>query len=529
MIVVHYAEMTPHACGLYHTTKDLVKAEIGQGIDAHFVDIRSKDGVADLADPGKKDGWLTSSDPSVADDADILVRHTSIPNEMENSGIPVVMAMHGRPESSLLLDEKGEIPVIEAFYNKGQDCRYKAFFTFWKEHLPFWGLIVPEKKLHYVPAMVDLMEWRPGGEKFDLGEHAGNPNILIADIWRDDVTPFKEVMAVAEWIKKECPTARLHIAAAPTGKGANVLWRALRKQGVLGYACGQTKDIKALYEACDVVVSPHQMATRIVREGHAMGKLVIGAADLSWWLDEYKESSITAQKAARKHAEVDFRLSNAGEAAKTIYEGILNEKPTKRKVFIDIGGHLGETVRRFYREVEDARFWEIHSFEPHPVCFRKLCEVTRRMKNVSCYETAMVGHLSAGSRLLFPGNENVGEGSTFCLGKTTGKVDYTNPLEVVTTAIGEFLAWKIQPTEHGVVLKMNIEGAEYELMKAILDENLIVLFSQIYIQTHKHKLHESAFEAHKQLEERFSKAAQEAGVQVFMTEKGMAKFQCSQS
>ena len=525
MKIVHYAEFSPHACGLYHTTKDLVKAERGIGIDSHFVDVRSKDGVAVLGKPGQQDGWMTTSDPSVAEDADILVRHTSIPNDMENSGIPVVMAIHGRPESSLLIDEQGDNPVVEAFYNKGKDCRYKAFFTYWPEHVSFWERIVPKEKLFVVPAMVDLMEWRPGGTAFDLGEHKGKPNILIADIWRDDVTPFEEVMAVAKWIKEECPTGRLHLAAAPTGAGANILWRALRKENVLGFASGQTKDIKALYEACDVIVTPHTIATRIVREGNAMGKAVISCQGLTDWWKRYQTNRKSEEKLARGFAEAAYRLSNAGQAAKTIYESILNQKPTCRKVLLDIGGHLGETVRRFYREVEDARFYEIHTFEPHPVCFEKMTEILKRFKNVTFHRQAVVGG-ETGECNLFAGNVNEAEGSTLVLGKTTGGINYGDPIIVYTVNLLDTVI-KFGPDAQ-IVLKMNIEGGEYELMRFMLEKNIIGHFKQIYIQTHKHKLIGFSQPELSELEERLRASCREKAVELFMTEKGMARFQCSQ-
>jgi len=528
MKVVHFAECRPHACGLYHTTKDLVKAEIGQCIDAHFVDIGAKDGVADLKEPGKKDGWLTTSDVNVTEDADILVRHTSIPNNLENSGIPIVMAIHGRPESSILLDERGDTPVIEALYNKGNDCRYKAFFTFWPEHVSFWERIVPKEKLFVVPAMVDLMEWRPGAKKYDFGEHSGNPNILITDIWREDVTPFVTIMAVAEWIKNKCPTAKLHIAAAPTGKGANILWKKLRDEGVLGYACGQTSKIKDLYESADVIVTPHRMATRIVRESSAMAKAVIVPDALDEWWESFRKSKKAVAMSARRRAETDFRLSNAGKAVKKIYESILNKKPTKRKVLLDIGGHLGETVRRFYREVEDARFYEIYTFEPVPSCHKSLLSNLSRMKNVNVINSLVIG-TNEEHRNMFLGSANDHEGSTSVTRKITGGVNYDKPLRVSAINLRKFIYANFTYLEnHNIVLKMNIEGGEYELMQHIIKDKLMPSFSQIYVQTHKHKIEgDTAFYAG--LEKEFAQEAEKNGVQLFMQEKGMARFQCSQN
>lgn len=529
MKVLHFAEYGPNKCGLYHTTKDLVKAEIGQGIDAHFVDVTVDDkGESVINKPGSKDGWMTTSDISVADDADILVRHTLIPNYLENSGIPLVMAIHGRPESSLLLDEKGLIPVVEGFHNKGKDCRYKAFFTFWPEHITFWERIVPKEKLHLVPAMVDLMEWRPGGEKLDLGEHAGNPNILIADIWRDDVTPFNEIMAVVEWIKKECPTAKLHIAAAPTGKGANVFFKALREEGVLGYAIGQTSKIKQLYAACDVVVTPHTIATRIVREGRATATNVINSKELPAWWSSWKDKPKREKAIARQFAQKHYRISNAGIAIKRIYEKVLDDKSTKRKVFLDIGGHLGETVKRFYREVPDARHYEIHTFEPVKDCYDEMSNQLRRMKNVDTWQRLVIG-TNEEHRNMFVGSENAHEGSTSVNRKITGGVNYDKPLSVATMNLRDLLETQFQYLEdHSIVLKMNIEGGEYELMQHIIKDNLMPYFNQIYVQTHKHKIEgDTAF--YVELEKEFAEEAEKNGVQLFMQEKGMARFQCSQS
>jgi len=545
MKVVHFGRFAPHACGLYHTMKDLIKAERGVGIDAHFVDVVSEKGICKVQPPSKVDGLLTTSDVKEARDADVLVRHTSIPNDLENCGIPIMIAVHGRPESSLRLDQAGTIPVVEAFYNKGRDARHKAFFTFWAEHLPFWRLIIPEKKLHFVPAMVDLMEWRPGNVKpFDLGKHNGRPNILVADIWRDDITPFQEIMAVARFIKEQCPEGRLHVAAAPTGNGAQIFWRALRKQGVLGYAVGQTKDIKALYEAADVVVTPHTIATRVIREALAMATPVVSsghcgytpycpgeeidglAGALKLWLLDFGTRPAIQQINARKMAEQRFNLKQTGLAIKKVFEGVLTRKSTRRKVLIDLGGHLGETVRRFFKQVPDARFYDIFTFEPYQKCFDKLKTVLGGLKNVHPRMEAVVRCGTGTTRKLYLGKTNSADGSTFLKGKTTGEVSYEKGHTVRCVDLREMLVANEIADGDYIVLKMNIEGGEYELMQYILDAKIMGYFDQIYIQLHKDKLNNADRVTYMQLENRFAKEAVAAGVQVFMTDKGMAPFQC---
>jgi FkbM family methyltransferase len=457
-----------------------VKAEIGVGIDAHFVGVTGRDGEGALQTAGQKDGWLTTSDVRVADDADILVRHTAIPNYLENAGIPMVMALHGRPESSLKLDESGHTPVVEGMFNKSQDCRYKAFVTFWAEHVDFWSRIVPPEKLHVIPAMVDLMQWRPGCKKFDLGENAGNPNILIADIWRDDVTPFEEIMAVADWIKNKCPNARLHLAAAPMGKGAMAFFHALGREKILGTVCGQMRDIKGLYEACDVVVTPHRIATRIRREAQAMAVPVTTADKLDEWWFMHKMAPEKLRRLTREYAETHYHIGIGGLLIKKLFDKILTPKPKQRKVFLDIGGHLGETVRRFYREVEDARHWEIHTFEPHPECFKALKANLSRMKNVTLHQKGVHSGCN-GPQPLFPGEVNSGEGSTFLRGKQTGGVRYDDRIDVPVLPMCHVRdRIKLQEGDYNV-LKMNIEGSEYMIMNELIAHDLLKYWNQIYI------------------------------------------------
>jgi FkbM family methyltransferase len=330
-------------------------------------------------------------------------------------------------------------------------------------------------------------------------------------------------MAVANWIKTECPTARLHLAAAPMGKGAMAFFHALGREKVLGTVAGQIHFIKELYHACDVIVTPHRIATRVVREGFAMGKHVIQPNMLPQWWHDYQEKPGKMFLSARKYAEKNFRIAHAGHAIKKLFEKILTPKPKQRKVFLDIGGHLGETVRRFYREVEDARHWEIYTFEPHPECFEQLKANLSRMKNVTAFDK-MVAPTSGETRKLFVGSVNGHEGSTALQGKTTGGVDYANPIQVQTIGIENFLK---QASADYVVLKMNIEGGEYELMHDIITKPLMGYFNQIYVQTHKHKLPQIHIKNYAITEKCFADCAKHMGVDLLMQEKGMARFQCN--
>jgi len=299
---------------------------------------------------------------------------------------------------------------------------------------------------------------------------------------------------------------------------------------VLGYAIGQTKDIKPLYEAADVIVTPHTIATRVIREGLAMAKPVINKNGLRAWWELFQKDPEGLRQRARKTAEKHYGIRQAGEAMLKIAKKVLQRKSQRRKVLIDLGGHLGETVRRFYKEVPDARFYEIFTLEPHPACFEKMKQVLERMKNVEFIPRAIGQPGNNRFTRLYPGDVNNGDGSTLLRGKTTGGINYAKPITVRIQTLQNFMKeYEIHPSDY-VVLKMNIEGGEYEIMREILEKHMMIFFEQIYIQTHKFKLQITGKELDEYgcLEKKFTAEAAKNNVQLFMQEKGMARFQCEE-
>ena len=349
MRVTHFAEIAPNRCGLYGTARDLITAEKKVGIDAGIVDATLSKG--DSIYNGKLEMYPKNVDPGLevstlewAMSSDVFVRHSLLPTGVQNLGKPLVMAVHGRPESSYRLEESGTIPVINTFQRRGADKRYKAFPVFWKEYMSFWSTIIPKEKLFYIPAPVDLDYYAPFGEPYDLGEHQGSPNILICDIWRDDVIPLNMILAALEFQQKYCKTAKIHLLAVQ-GKVLNALapiLKGVKDLGALGIICGQTKEINKFYASADMVITPHVIATRIVRESLASGVPVVAGSGNKYtpytanpmdvssfaksindcWVD-IKEDDKTVRTYARKTAEACFNPLNTGMAIKEMFEVII--------------------------------------------------------------------------------------------------------------------------------------------------------------------------------------------------------------
>jgi len=348
MKVAHFAQFTPHRSGMYETVRDLIFAERRLGIDAQFIDCQSDVVLKqDYSRVGLYDEGLSSVSPEWSYTADILVRHSLAPEPVMRIGIPVVMCLHGRPEFSYVLEHIKKSPVLSIMASNELNPQYRAFVSFWKEHKLEWDIIIPNQKTHYVPAVVDLDKYNPLGKKFNFGEFSGEPNIVIADMWREDITPFNTIFAAAQFIESVCPSARLHIFGTPPPSAPFIakLMNRLRDKRIVGVADQLVSIMPSIFRAADIVVTPHNIATRVIREALASGVPIVAGSGCPYtkytadardaeafasqinrcWTDLQNDTKKVKQE-ARKNAELNFNYENTGRAMLDIFNEILSEE-----------------------------------------------------------------------------------------------------------------------------------------------------------------------------------------------------------
>lgn len=332
--VAHFAAFGPGRSGQYATVKDLILAERKFGIDAHFIDcnVCSKCMKNEGCD-GKQDGELVTQTMDWAANADMFVRHSVIPIELESMGKPIIICLHGRPENSFLLEKYGQMPVISFLREIANNDLYKIIVTFWKEHIHFFNSIIPEKPVMFVPSMVDLKQYSPNGNKRDYKTRRGNPNIMIADMWREDTTPFNSIFSAVKFIEKYCNTGKIHIYGVPSDRKSPVylIVDQLSKLGLLGDVCTQMPNMAEQYRAADFLITPHVIATRVVREALACGLPIIAGygnkytnfignpRDIEGFADAINDSwkiiknKSNIRQECRAIAEREFGVDKAGE------------------------------------------------------------------------------------------------------------------------------------------------------------------------------------------------------------------------
>ena len=346
--VAHFAAFGPGRSGQYATVKDLILAERRFGIDAQFIDCvvcstcRKNEGCE-----GKTDGKIVTQSMDWATNADIFVRHSVIPHELESMGKPIILCLHGRPENSFLLEKYKQMPILSFMREVAADEKYKALVTFWEEHLNFFKNFLPEKPMTFVPAMVDLEQYNPEGPKRDYSTRKGHPNIMIADMWREDTTPFNVLFAAVEFIEKYCPTGRIHLYGVPSDKRSPIhkIVQQLSAKGYLGDVCTLMPEMAEQYRAADFLVTPHVISTRVIREAMACGLPVVAGGgnpytnftcdprNIKNFADEInrawkcvKETPGGMRGHYRQLAEDNFDMDAAGKAMAGVFDSVIQKE-----------------------------------------------------------------------------------------------------------------------------------------------------------------------------------------------------------
>ena len=354
MKVAHFCRFSPNKSGQYGTVKDLIKAERKQGIDARFVTTLEQPPFYE-PDIKHKDGWMETDTLEEAKDADIYVQHTMVPPDLKKADKPVVFVLHGRPENSFMLGHLGRIPVYKAISEAHLKGECQIFVTFWEEFLYHWSMLIDKSILKYVPALVDLDKYSPVGEVFDFGQLGGSPNLLIADLWREDTTPYNIMHAACYYRDHYEPKAKVHIFGYPEQKHwpTSFLGGTMQSKGYIGHIGTVTPWIDRVYRAADIVITPHRIATRVVREAAACNTPVVSGRCVeddvnlhvgddvlsSWGADprDYKAyaeqihkcwQSIQARgdkqdNTPRIYAEKMYNGDETGKAMKKIFEDLL--------------------------------------------------------------------------------------------------------------------------------------------------------------------------------------------------------------
>ena len=150
----------------------------------------------------------------------------------------------------------------------------------------------------------------------------------------------------------------------------------------------------------------------------------------------------------------------------------------KGDVFLDLGANVGQEIDFFSRLGA-----EMHSYEPHPYNYKILKLKYESEENVKIYNKAVWTENSKQKLILKYSADSgrVDEGCSLISGKTNlGTDSYMVDCVDICDIVSELPSIK--------VLKINIEGAEYHLLRKLIEEDLFLKPEYIFVDDHSRKM-----------------------------------------
>ncbi len=139
-------------------------------------------------------------------------------------------------------------------------------------------------------------------------------------------------------------------------------------------------------------------------------------------------------------------------------------------VFIDAGSFDGRSTRTFREHYPGGASYVVHCFEPD-------VRVENHEPDITIHREAVWTH--DGEIHLWIGDP---QASSVMAGKTTGHLSRNILVPCV-----DFSRW-IERFDSPVVLKLDIEGAEYSVLRKMLDDGTIRLVGELFCDWHAEKV-----------------------------------------
>jgi len=174
------------------------------------------------------------------------------------------------------------------------------------------------------------------------------------------------------------------------------------------------------------------------------------------------------------------RAAGALFLATSLWIGCGPAQTRPRHVFIDAGAHFGESYQAFRKSGLYSRHtWEIFAIEANPTLAARLPEaphLTVLSKAVWTEDGTLEFHMES---------ETSGANS-IAAWKPEGE------MTTITVASFDFSQWVKSnfAEEDYVILSIDIEGAEFDVLQKMLDEDTAKLLDRLYVEFHPQRLRE---------------------------------------
>lgn len=153
-----------------------------------------------------------------------------------------------------------------------------------------------------------------------------------------------------------------------------------------------------------------------------------------------------------------------------------------RKVFIDCGANIGKMTNRFYLEHKEEEY-EYYAFEMN---FKLIDAIKKNNPDINMAIHNKAVWIHDDGITMYLGKTKDAYGSTILKNKQTGRVRYHRPLKIESIDFSKWLLDNFSKDDY-IVLKMDIEGAEYDVLDKMIKDETILYLNELQIEFHHDK------------------------------------------
>ena len=147
-------------------------------------------------------------------------------------------------------------------------------------------------------------------------------------------------------------------------------------------------------------------------------------------------------------------------------------------VFIDLGAFRGLYIRRFRKSSMYRTGCKIYAFECNPYLqsHNYGSDVTKIKKAAWIYDGELDFYISKK-------HPSVVQGSSVYKAKRTGNLDKEHPRKTSCLNFSKWIENNFKK-EDNIIIKMNIEGAEYDILEKMIEDGTIDYINTLFCQFH---------------------------------------------
>jgi FkbM family methyltransferase len=169
-----------------------------------------------------------------------------------------------------------------------------------------------------------------------------------------------------------------------------------------------------------------------------------------------------------------------------------------KNIYIDCGTHYGQGLHYFMQIYGMNADWDIYTFEANPITYRCFLEKNQQLlkyNNINHFNKAVYtydGEIVINQEN-FIDEPNTDQASSTGQASSIISLDKWNPRDGLSREKFEsksvvecidFSKFIKQFAGHNVIAKFDIEGAEYEVLEKLIEENTFSIFNTLYVEFH---------------------------------------------